>query len=114
MVRFLKGVGLAALIASSTASADVMLGAYVPGDGFWRSEIVKYNSVMPKPLAFVNLFTSFSHDWDYLYWQTTNIVEEGAMPMISWMPVDLNRPSENILSEIALGLHDDYIDTWAR
>lgn len=114
MLKFLKVVGLAALITTHTASANVMLGAYLPGDGFTRSEIADYNAAMPKPLAFVNLFTSFSHDWDSLYWQTTNIVDEGAMPLVSWMPVDLSRPDANILSEIALGLHDDYIDEWAQ
>jgi len=89
-----------------------MLGAYVPGDGFSRQEIQDFNAVVPKPLSFINLFSSFSHDWDYLYWQTSNIVTEGAMPLISWMPVDLNKPNDNILSEIVLGQRDDYIDQW--
>ncbi len=114
MLKFVKGVALAALVTSASAQAQVMLGAYVPGDGFQRSEIMRYNSAMQKPLAFVNIFSSFSHDWDHLYWQSSNIVREGAMPMISWMPVDLNRPDENILSEIALGLHDSYLDEWAQ
>ena len=114
MRRFLNGLGLATLLASASASAQVMVGAYVPGDGFNRSEIVSYNEAMPKSLAFVNIFSSFSHDWDHLYWQSSNIVSEGAMPLISWMPVDLNRPNENILSEIALGLHDEYLDKWGE
>lgn len=114
MQKFLNRLALATVLTSASASAQVMVGAYVPGSGFERSEIVNYNTVVPKSLAFVNIFTSFSHDWDHLYWQTSNVVGEGAMPLISWMPIDLDRPDVNILSEIALGLHDDYLDQWAR
>lgn len=112
MVRFVKRVGLGLVLCYTAASADVMLGAYVPGDGFSRQDIEDFNAVVPKPLSFINLFSSFSHDWDHLYWQSTNIVSEGAMPLISWMPVDLDNPDANILAEIALGQRDAYIDVW--
>jgi len=112
MMRFIKRIGLGLVLGCSTASADVMLGAYVPGDGFSRQEIKDLNDVVPKQLSYINLFTSFSHDWNHLYWQTSNIVNEGAMPLITWMPIDLNKPNDNILPEIALGHRDDYIDQW--
>ena len=114
MVIFKKSFGLVLLLLSTTASADVMLGAYVPGDGYSRERIDEINAVSPKPLSFVNIFSSFSHGWDDLYWQTTNIVLEGAMPLVSWMPVDLENPNENILIPISLGLRDDYIDEWGQ
>ncbi len=114
MVKFKKSFGFALLLTCTTSSADVMLGAYVPGDGFSRERIDDINAVVPKPLSFVNIFSSFSHGWDNLYWQTTNVVSEGAMPLISWMPVDLDNPNENILVPISLGLRDDYIDEWGQ
>lgn len=94
------------------ASADVMLGASLPNDGFSRDVISDFNSVVPKNLAYVNVFSSFSHGWDNLYWQSSNVVAEGAMPMITWMPVDLQRKSDNLLPEIALGMWDDYLMQW--
>jgi len=112
MAKITKSLVAASLLASSAASADVMLGAYVPGDGFSTGAIIELNSTIPKPVAFVNLFSSFSHNWDHLYWQTSNIVAEGAMPLITWMPIDLDRPDTNILGEIIEGKHDEYIDLW--
>jgi len=97
---------------STTASADVMLGASLPSDGFSRQIIADFNNVIPKDLAYVNVFSAFSHDWDNLYWQSLNVVSEGATPMISWMPIDLQRPDDNLLPEIAIGMWDDYLDLW--
>jgi len=111
-MKFIKRIGLGLILGCPTASAEVMLGAYVPGDGFSKQEIRNFNAVVPKPLSFINMFTSFSHDWNHLYWQTSNVVDEGAMPLISWMPIDLNKPNDNILPEIVLGQRDDYIDQW--
>lgn len=100
------------LLSGGTAHADVMLGASLPNDGFSPTVISDFNGQSAKPLAFVNVFSAFSHDWDNLYWQSSNVVAEGAMPMISWMPIDLNRRDDNLLPEIAVGLWDDYLDLW--
>ena len=94
---------------SSSAHADVMLGASLPNDGFSRQVISDFNSVSPKSLAYVNVYSAFSHDWDNLYWQSSNVVAEGATPMITWMPIDLTRRTDNLLPEIALGYWDDYL-----
>lgn len=99
-------------LTSASTSADVMLGAYLPNDGFSRQVITDFNDVIPKKLAYVNVFSAFSHDWDNLYWQSSNVVAENAIPMVSWMPIDLARPDDNLLPEIAIGLWDDYLIQW--
>jgi len=111
-----SGIHIVALLTSfsfsSNLKADVMLGASLPNDGFSRHVISDFNSQSSKDLAFVNVYSAFSHDWDNLYWQSTNVFAEGAMPMISWMPIDLERREDNLLPEIAIGLWDEYLHTW--
>ncbi len=113
-----KSTALAAMLLCTTATysqlanADVMLGASLPNDGFSREVISEFNNVTPKNLAYVNVYSAFSHDWDNLYWQSSNVVAEGATPMITWMPIDLSRKSDNLLPEIALGYWDDYLTQW--
>ncbi len=102
----------AALSTTANVQADVMLGASLPNDGFSRTVIADFNQVNQKELAYVNVFSAFSHDWDNLYWQSSNVVAEGAMPMISWMPIDLSRREDNLLPEIAIGMWDDYLMQW--
>lgn len=109
----LAALTLAALCTGTAANAEVMIGAYLPGDGWSRSKIANFNNVVTKPAAFVNVFSGFSHNWNLLYWQAGNIVAEGGMPMISWMPIDSSRRSTNLLPEILGGQWDSYIDTWA-
>lgn len=109
----LLAAGLAiGLTGTVTAQADVMLGASLPNDGFSRPVIAEFNQKIQKELAYVNVFSAFSHDWDNLYWQSSNVVAEGAMPMISWMPIDLSRRDDNLLPEIAIGMWDDYLTLW--
>jgi len=91
-----------------------MLGASLPNDGFSQQVIADFNDAIPKNLAYVNVFSAFSHDWDNLYWQSKNVVAQGATPMISWMPIDLSRRDANLLPEIAIGMWDDYLDLWGR
>jgi len=111
-----SGIFIVALLTGfsfpTTINADVMLGASLPNDGFSRHVISDFNSQSSKDLAFVNVYSAFSHDWDNLYWQSSNVVAEGAMPMISWMPIDLDRREDNLLPEIAIGLWDEYLNTW--
>lgn len=97
---------------ASVVQAEVMLGASLPNDGFSRQVIANFNDVSPKKLAYVNVYSAFSHDWDNLYWQSSNIVAEGATPMITWMPIDLARQNDNLLPEIVLGYWDDYLSEW--
>ena len=97
---------------TSVVQAEVMLGASLPNDGFSRQVIADFNNVSPKKLAYVNVYSAFSHDWDNLYWQSSNVVAEGATPMITWMPVDLARQNDNLLPEIVLGYWDDYLSEW--
>ncbi len=102
----------AALSLSTTAKAEVMTGAFVPGNAWNQQAIADFNANLPKSMAFINVFSSFSASWDHLYWQSSKIVNEGMTPMISWMPVDLSRNNDNLLPEIALGSWDSYIDLW--
>ena len=105
---------LTAALVSATmtlpAKADVMLGAYLPGDGWDPSQITNFNNQSTKSISYLNIFSAFSHSWDHLYWQSSNAFNNGSIPLISWMPIDLSRRNENILSEIALGQWDAYID----
>ena len=102
----------AALSLSTQVSAEVMTGAFVPGNAWNQQAIADLNANLPKSMAFVNVFSSFSASWDHLYWQSSKIVNEGMIPLISWMPVDLSRNNDNLLPEIALGSWDNYIDLW--
>ncbi|MEM7256251.1 MAG: glycosyl hydrolase [Pseudomonadota bacterium] len=106
---------LVALVVSvrQPVSAQVMLGAYLPGDGWRVEEIHRFNQVSAKPLAFVTFFTAFSHNWrEQLNWQASKIYSTGAIPLVSWMPVDVDDPDRNLLPEIAAGKWDNYIDQW--
>lgn len=104
---------LAAGIFQLPAQASTVLGAYLPGDGWQPGEMGVMNSSLVKPLAIQNVFSAFTHTWDQLYWQSTYIHESGATPLISWMPIDISRPDDNLLEEIVAGNWDAYIDSWA-
>lgn len=116
MWKTVRSLGLAAFVTffvSHQALSQVMLGAYLPGDGWRVEEIKRFNEVSAKPLAFVTYFSAFSHNWrEHLKWQSRNIYSTGAIPLISWMPVDVADPERNLLPEIAAGEWDNYIDTW--
>jgi len=90
-----------------------MIGAYVPGDAWDVSEIITFNESSKKDLAFVTVFSAFTHNWNnHLRWQASNIFNNGAVPLISWMPVDVDRDTVNLLPEIIAGAWDSYIDDW--
>ena len=111
--RSLLLAAIAAMSISAPVSGQVMLGAYLPGDGWDIAELNRFNNVSGKSLAFVTYFSSFSHNWEeHLQYQSRNIYSTGAVPLVSWMPVDLEDPERNLLPEIAAGEWDDYIDTW--
>lgn len=98
----------------TNAHASVMLGAYVPGNGWNQDNIYSLNDQLHKKLSFITLFSAFTEDWDQLYWQTSKVTSAGMVPMISWMPVDQNRKDVNILPEITAGLWDDYLIEWSN
>ncbi len=98
---------------ASNASAQVMVGAYVPADGWSRARISQLNDALVKDISHVNIFSGFAHNWNQLSIQSNNIAAEGAIPMISWMPIDSNRRDDNLLPEIIAGDWDQYIDDWA-
>ena len=110
--KILAAAMAAALSLSTQTSAEVMTGAFVPGNAWNQQAIADLNANLPKSMAFINVFSSFSANWDHLYWQSSKIVNEGMVPLISWMPVDLSRSNDNLLPEIALGSWDSYIDLW--
>lgn len=103
-------------LASMPAKSDVvMLGAYIPYDGWSVAKISEFNNQSNKDLAFVNFFSSFSHRWDWhIKHQANNIFSQNAIPMISWMPVDTSRKNINILSEITQGQWDAYLTSWGN
>lgn len=116
MIKKLQWVIFAMLVVVSVrqpATAQVMLGAYLPGDGWRVEEIQRFNEVSAKSLAFVTFFTAFTHNWrEQLNWQASKIYSTGAIPLVSWMPIDLEDPDRNLLPEIAAGKWDDYINEW--
>lgn len=101
------------ILISASARAQVSIGAYVAGDGWSRAPIARLNQALVRDLAFVNLFSGFAHDWQQLQIQSDNIVAEGALPMISCMPIHSDRRDDNLLPEIIAGQWDPYIDNWA-
>ena len=114
MQKLLIASAIAGLSMLTThTKADVMVGAYVDGNGWSQENIVSLNDQLTKNLSFVTLFSAFSEDWDLLYWQASKVADLEMVPMISWMPLDQSRPDENILPEISLGMWDDYLDQWA-
>lgn len=99
---------------TAQVNASVMLGAFVPGNGWKQENISLLNDQLHKKLSFITLFSAFTEDWDHLYWQTSKVADAGMVPMISWMPIDQTRKEVNILPEIASGLWDDYIVKWSK
>ena len=90
----------------------VLLGAYLDQDG-WDADIIDhFNSKLHKPVSVINVFSSFDMNWNYLKYQSSNVVSRHAIPMISWMPTINKRSDDNLLPEIANGEWDDYIDEW--
>lgn len=116
--RLLKTPLLAAMVGSSVclsagvANAGTMLGAYVDYDGWNTSVIDQFNTDTAKPLAVINLFSSFDQDWGSLNIQAANIVSRHATPLITWMPSTASRPGANLLAEITAGQWNSYIDGW--
>jgi hypothetical protein len=110
---FLRSAITGMFVIATPVKAEVMIGAFVAGNAWDEQEIVDLNDQLPKSMAFINVFSSFSESWDHLYWQSSKIVDQGMVPMISWMPIDLSRQDTNILPEILLGNWDSYKDLWS-
>lgn len=108
----LIGVAVAGVLMAGTAQSTTMLGAYIDHDGWNTAPIDQFNTDAAKPLAVVNLFSSFGQDWGGLAIQASNIVSRKATPLITWMPSISSRPDANLLGEISSGQWDGYIDGW--
>ena len=115
--KFSRNIAASSFLALSPfflpAHASTVIGSYLPGDGWIEGELDIANTTLAKSMAIQNVFSAFTHTWDQLYWQSSNIHGSGATPLISWMPVDLSRPEDNLLVEIVDGNWDTYIDNWA-
>ena len=107
--HFSAGVFLVLSVVCANVHGSVMLGAFVPGNGWKQENIYSLNDQLHKKLSFINLFSSFTEGWDQLYWQTSKVNSAGMVPMITWMPIDQTRKEVNILPEITEGLWDDYL-----
>lgn len=109
-----KSLALGLLLHSAPTFSDVMIGGYIPSDGWNVTNIATWNQNIATESAFINFFSNFSHRWDWhLKHQANNIANQGAVPLISWMPIDSSRTNTNILGEIAAGNWDTYLNTWA-
>ncbi|WP_299002832.1 glycoside hydrolase family 26 protein [uncultured Shewanella sp.] len=97
---------------ASEKNQDIMLGAYLLEDAYNPEKIIEFESDIEQELAIINIFTSFDYDWNQLHVQCSNIVNEGATPMITLEPTLADRPNDNLLPEISQGHWDDYIDEW--
>lgn len=112
MQRTLLGVVVAGFLTAGAAQSATMLGAYLDYDGWNTAPIDQFNTDTVKPLAVVNLFSSFGQDWGSLNVQASNIVSRKATPLITWMPSISSRPNANLLGEISSGQWNTYIDGW--
>ena len=108
------GVFLVLSVLCANVHGSVMLGAFVPGNGWKQENIFSLNDQLHKKLSFINLFSSFTEGWDQLYWQTSKVTSAGMVPMVTWMPIDQTRKEVNILPEITAGLWDDYLIEWCN
>ena len=110
--KTLLSVALSCLLFSGHASADTSVGAYVNNDGWNLTTIDQFNADTARNATNINIFSSFSSDWDSLSVQASNIASRDAVPLITWMPYNNALPDANVLEEIAAGQWDAYIDSW--
>ncbi|MCL1127997.1 glycoside hydrolase family 26 protein [Shewanella surugensis] len=97
---------------SANKNSDIMLGAYLLEDAYNPEKITDFELDINNELAIINIFTSFDYNWDNLYVQCSNIVNEGATPMITLEPTLFERSNDNLLTEISNGDWDPYLDEW--
>ena len=106
-------LALACALFGGTAQADTAVGAYVNHDGWTTRTIDEFNDSTTRTSATINLFSSFDYSWwGHLRYQASNIVSRNAVPLITWMPYQRDRPEANVLQEISNGEHDGYIYSW--
>lgn len=110
--KTLVSLALSCLLASTQSSADTSVGAYVNYDGWSLNTIDQFNADTARNATTINVFSSFSSNWNSLSEQTSNVVSRGAVPMITWMPYNQADPESNVLAEITEGQWDAYITSW--
>jgi len=91
-------------------NSKIMLGAYLKNDGWSVDILEKFKADTHKETSIITLYTNFEMDWSFLTTQTSNIVASGSMPLITLMP--FNSGHEDLLSMIATGEKDSYINRW--
>ncbi|RVU84714.1 hypothetical protein EOL70_10705 [Leucothrix sargassi] len=105
-------IALSCALFSTTLSADTSVGAYVNNDGWSLTTIDQFNADTARNATTINLFSTFSSDWDYLSQPASNIVSRSATPIITWMPYDNGTGDTDVLAQITSGERDAYIDNW--
>ena len=105
-------MAVSCLLSAPLVHADTSVGAYVNNDGWSVATIDQFNADTARNAANVNIFSTFSSDWDYLSQPASNIVSRDAVPLITWMPYESASASTDVLSAISSGERDAYIDNW--
>ncbi|WP_299493127.1 glycosyl hydrolase [uncultured Shewanella sp.] len=106
-----SSIGLTSIVGLASAN-KLMLGAYIRDDAYKPENITEFESDINKDIAIINIFTNFDYDWHTLRVQNTNIVAQGATPMITLEPTIAARPEDNLLPEIIAGDWDAYLEQW--
>lgn len=90
-----------------TASSDRLFGAYVYG-GVWGGEepILAAEQLIGRDLDIAQWFMSWDNAWDEELVRAAS--RNGRLPLISW------EPTTAVVSDIANGEWDAYIESWAR
>ena len=113
---FVYSVALAACVcmAPLTSPAQIMTGAYIKSNSWDTTAMAEFETATAKDMAVINIYTNFDYDWNTLYWQCSNIIQQGAVPMITVEPTISARPGDNLLFEVLEGDWDAYLDTWIQ
>mgnify|MGYP000734187380 CR=1 FL=1 len=112
--KLMLSVALSCFMFSNYSHADTSVGAYVNYDGWNVNTIDQFNADTIRNAATINVFSSFSSDWNNLSVQASNVVSRSAVPMITWMPYNSADPESNVLAEITQGQWDSYIASWVE
>lgn len=110
--KTLLSVALSCLLFTGHVAAGASVGAYVNYDGWSLNTIDQFNADTARNASNINIFSSFTSNWDSLSIQASNIVSRDSVPLITWMPYNSAIPEGNVIVEIANGQWDAYIDSW--
>ena len=85
----------------------LMIGAFTYG-GVWHGmdPIFELESTIGQKLSIVQWFMNWDHRWNTRL--VTSASQHGRLPLIAW------QPHNQSVTDIANGVHDDYILSWAH